>query len=91
MGIKFFTNDRFNILSCMQKRQIDLLGNQYDPLLQRQIAEIAGRAYKIVDSIMKSLRNNEYIVRQGTTRGRYFLTHKATPVFSTMRNGEYQK
>jgi hypothetical protein len=52
MGIGFFTNDRFKILSCIQQRQIDILGNQYDPLSQYQIVGITGTAYKIVNSIM---------------------------------------
>ena len=42
MNIDFFTNDRFKVLSCMQQRQVDILGNQYVPLSQRQIAEITG-------------------------------------------------
>lgn len=40
MNIDFFINDRFKVLSCMQQRQVDISGNQYVPLSQRQIAEI---------------------------------------------------
>jgi predicted transcriptional regulator len=91
MDIEFFTNDKFKILFCMQQRQIDILGNQYVLLSQRQIAAITGIAYKTVNSIMKALRDNEYIIRRGTTRGRYSLTNKALSILTTMQNGEDQK
>ncbi|MDR1091371.1 MAG: winged helix-turn-helix transcriptional regulator [Prevotella sp.] len=91
MDIEFFTNDRFKILSCMQQRQIDILGNQYVPLSQRQIAKITGIAYKTVNSIIKALCDNEYIIRQGTTRGQYSLTNKAISVLTTMQNGGAKK
>jgi DNA-binding IclR family transcriptional regulator len=91
MDIEFFTNYKFKILSCMQQRQIDISGNQYVLLSQRQIAEITGIAYKTVNSIMKTLRDNEYIIRRGTTRGRYSLTNKALSTLTTMQNGEDQK
>jgi predicted transcriptional regulator len=91
MNIEFFTNNRFKILSCMQQRQIDISGNQYVPLSQRQIAEITGIAYKTVNSVMKALRDNEYIIRRGTTRGQYSLTNKAISVFATMQTEESKK
>ena len=91
MDIDFFTNDRFKVLSCMQQRQIDISGNQYVPLSQRQIAEITGIAYKTVNSIMKALQDNGYVVRQGTTRGQYSLTKKAATVLSTMQKEEASK
>ncbi|MHB9291955.1 hypothetical protein Holit_01043 [Hollandina sp. SP2] len=85
MGIEFFTNDKFKILSCMQQRQIDISGNQYVLLSQRQIA------YKTVNNIMKALRDKEYIIRRGTTRVQYSLTNKALSILTTMQNGEDQK
>lgn len=91
MYIEFFTNDRFKILSCMQQRQIDISGIQCVPLSQRQIAEITGIAYKTVNNAMKALRDNGYVIRQGTTRGRYCLTNEAISVLATMQNGEDQK
>jgi biotin operon repressor len=91
MFIEFFTNDRFKIVSCMQERQIDILGTQCVPLSQRQIAKITGIAYKTVNNAMKALRDNGYIIRQGTTRGQYFLTNKALSALATMQNGEAQK
>ncbi|MDR1059350.1 MAG: helix-turn-helix domain-containing protein [Treponema sp.] len=75
----------------MQQRQIDISGNQCVPLSQRQIAEITGIAYKTVNSIMKALRDHEYIIRRGTTRGQYSLTNKAISVLITMQNGGAKK
>jgi biotin operon repressor len=75
----------------MQERQIDILGTQYVPLSQRQIAKITGIAYKTVNNAMKSLRDNGYVIRQGTTRGQYSLTNKALSALTTMQNGEAQK
>jgi predicted transcriptional regulator len=92
MGIEFFTNDRFKILSCtQQQRQIDILRNQYVLLSQRQIARITEIAYKTVNNIMKALRDNGYIIRRETTRERYSLTNKAISVLTTMQNEEVQK
>ena len=88
MGVEFFTNDRFKILSCMQQRQIDISGAQYVPLSQRQIAEITGIAYKTVNGVMKALRDNGYIIRQGTTRGQYSLTSKARSALAILQNEE---
>ena len=75
----------------MQQRQIDISGTQYVPLSQRQIAEITGIAYKTVNGIMKTLRDNEYIVRQGTTRGKYSLTEKAITALAAMPKGGIQE
>ena len=91
MDVNFFTNDRYKILACMQKRQIDISGVQYVPLSQRQIAEITGIAYKTVNGIMKTLRDNEYIIRQGTTRGKYSLTEKAITALAAMPKGGVQE
>ena len=91
VDINFFTNDRFKILSCMQQRQIDILGVQYVPLSQRQIAEITVIAYKTVNGVMKTLRENEYIIRQGTTRGKYSLTERAIDALATMQKGGAQE
>jgi predicted transcriptional regulator len=87
----FFTNNKFKILSCMQQRQIDISGTQCVPLSQRQIAGITGLAYKTVNTAMKALCANGYIIRRGTTRGQYSLTNKAISVLTTMQNGEAKK
>jgi CRP-like cAMP-binding protein len=88
MGVDFFTNDRYRVLDCMQKRQIDISGSLCVPLSQRQIAEMTGIAYKTVNDIMKLLKTNGYIIRQGTNRGQYFLTRKATETLSKMQSEE---
>lgn len=85
MDIGFFTNDKYKILACMQERQIEILGNQLVPLSQRQISDITGIAYKTVNSAMKALKNNGYIIHKGTTRGKYSLTDKATVILATMQ------
>jgi len=77
MSIDFFTNDRYKILNCMAERQIEVAGMIYAPLSQRQISEITGLAFKTVNTIIKELRDNGYIVYEGTTRGKYSLTAKA--------------
>jgi len=40
---------------------------------------------------MKSLQDNGYVTHEGSTRGRYSLTAKATDVLSTLQNVEAQK
>ena len=77
MIIEFFTNDRYKILNCMAERQIEVAGKIYAPLSQRQISEISGLSYTTVNTIIKELRDNDYIIYEGTTRGKYSLTAKA--------------
>jgi predicted transcriptional regulator len=88
---EFFTNNRFKILSCMQQRQIDISGTQWVPLSQRQRAGMTGIAYKPVNNALKALCADGYIIRRGTTRGKYSLTNKAISVLTTMQNGEAKK
>jgi hypothetical protein len=87
MSIEFVTNGSFKILSCMRQGQIDLSGKQYATLSQRQIAGITRIAYKTVNSIVKALSNNEYIIWCGTTKGRYSLVNKAIFVLATIKMG----
>ena len=91
MDIEFFTNDRYKILNCMAERQIEVAGNIYTPLSQRQISEITGLAFKTVNSIIKELRDNGYITYTGTTRGKYSLTEKAKNGLASMQNKEVKK
>ena len=88
MDINFFTNDRFKVLECMHERQIDISGKKYVPLSQREIAGITGIAYKTVNNVIKVLTINGYILREGTTRGKYSLTNKANDVLSTVKKEE---
>jgi Mn-dependent DtxR family transcriptional regulator len=70
----------------MQQRQIDVSGSQYVPLSQRQISDITGVAYKTVNNIIKELKDNGYIMYQGTTRGKYSLTDKARTELAKMQS-----
>jgi len=72
----------------MQQRQIDISGNHYVPLSQREISNITGIAYKTVNNIIKLLKNNGYILHNGKTRGKYSLTDKAENVFIEMQRKE---
>jgi biotin operon repressor len=91
MDMEFFANCKYKILSCMHQRQVDVAGENIVQLSQRQIAEITGIAYKTVNISMKALRDNGYVIRQGTTRGRYFLTNKALTALATIQKGDVQK
>ena len=86
MNIDFFTNDKYKILDCMQKRQIDIFGNRFVPLSQREISDITGIAYKTVNSSVKALKDHGYILHNGKTRGKYILTKKTESFFSEMQN-----
>lgn len=91
MDVEFFTNGKYKILTCMYQRQIDVAGKNIVQLSQRQISEITGIAYKTVNIAMKALRDNGYITRQGTTRGKYFLTSKALTTLDVTQKGAVQK
>lgn len=84
MSVDYFTNDRYKVLKCMYERQIEVAGNIYVPLSQRQISDITGLAYKTVNAIIKYLREDGYISFEGTTRGKYILTDKAKAVIIQM-------
>ena len=85
MDIEFFTNDKFKVLSCMAEYQIDIAGTVIIPISQRQISEITGLAFKTVNTIIKELRNKDYILYEGTTRGKYSLTEKARKVLVNIK------
>ena len=91
MDINFFTNDKYKVLECMRQRQIDISGTLCVPLSQREIADITGIAYKTVNKIVKTLKDNEYIHRQGTTRGKYSLTEKAITALAAIPKGGVQE
>jgi len=90
MSLDFFTNDRYKILSCMAERQIEVAGNVYAPLSQRQISEITGLAFKTVNAVIKELRDNGYVDYKGTTRGKYSLTDKAKKHLADLQKTEVQ-
>ena len=91
MDFQFFTNDRFKVLDCMYERQIDISGKKQVPLSQREIADITGIAYKTVNNTIKALTSNGYILREGTTRGKYALTNKADAVLLTIKKEGAQR
>ena len=91
MSLDFFTNDRYKILSCMAERQIEVAGKIYAPLSQRQISEITGLAFKTVNTVIKELRDNDYIIYEGKTRGKYSLTIKANIELAGMQGKEVKK
>ena len=90
MDVSFFTNDRYKILDCMVQRQIDVSGNLLVPLSQRQISDITGIAYKTVNSIIRELRTENYILYNGNTRGKYALTDKAKSILCQIQDGGKQ-
>lgn len=77
MGIDFFTNDRFKVLFCMAERQIEVKNKIFVPLSQQEISEVVGISKKTVNTIIKELKENGYIIQQSSTRGKYLLTEKA--------------
>lgn len=82
MSLDFFTNDRFKLLQCLFERQIEVGGKKYAPLSQEQISEIIGISKATVNSIIKELKKEKYIVQENKTRGKYILTDKAISVIS---------
>jgi predicted transcriptional regulator len=82
MGIDFFMNDRYKVLFCLSERQIDVNGKLFTPLSQEQISEIVGISKATVNTVIKDLKKEKYIVQQSKTRGKYILTDKAKLVLS---------
>lgn len=88
MGMEFFTNDRYKILSCMASCQIYVNGMKIVPLSQQQIASEVGLSKKKVNIIIAELKAEGYIHQQSQTRGKYILTSLAMNVLATIKETE---
>jgi biotin operon repressor len=84
MGIEFFTNNRYKILSFMASCQIHVNGNKIVPLSQQQIAVEVGLSKKKVNSIIAELKSAGYVCQQSPTRGKYVLTPYADNILATI-------
>lgn len=75
----------------MAKHQIEVNGKLIIPLSQQDIADIVQLSKKKVNLIIGELRDNEYILQQSPSRGKYILTEKAHNVVSQIHNEGIKK
>ncbi len=80
MSLEFFSNDRYKVLHCMAKRQIEVRGRKIVPLSQQDIADVACLSKKKVNYIISELKDNGYVLQMSPTRGKYSLTDKAIKI-----------
>ena len=86
MSLEFFSNDRYRVLQCMTERQIEVNGINIVPLSQQDIANMVQLSKKKVNSIIRELKENGYVLQQSPTRGKYFLTEKALNVVNQIQS-----
>lgn len=91
MGIDFFINERYKVLVCLYKRQIEVNGKIYAPLSQEEISQVVGVSKATVNNVLKELKNEKYIVQQNRTRGKYTLTDKAIRLINELQIEENEK
>jgi len=82
MSLEFFSNDRYKVLQCMFERQIEVRDKIIAPISQQDIADIVKLSKKKVNTIIRELKDNGYVLQQSSTRGKYLLTEKALQVVS---------
>lgn len=72
----FFMNDKYKVLVFMAKSQIIVGNSTVVKLSQQEIADNLGFTKSKVNSIIRELKENNYI-QQLSPRGKYILTEKA--------------
>lgn len=85
MNIEYFTNDKYRVLDCMEKRQISIQNNNVIKLSQQEISDILKLSKMKINRIVAELKTDGYIV-QNSPRGNYCLTDKAIALLNKMHS-----
>lgn len=90
MTMSYLGNDKYKILECLYKRQVQIGNDKIIKLSQEEIGKIVGLSKAKVNSIINELKNNNYL-KKDTPKGKYMLTDNANQELSKIINGEAAK
>ena len=90
MAMSYFGNDKYKILECLYKRQIQIGNDNVIKLSQDEISKIVNLSKVKVNTIINKLKNDNYLVKN-TPKGKYILTDNASRELNQIINGEQVK
>lgn len=90
LTMSYFGNDKYRVLECLYKRQVQIGNEKVSKLSQEEIGKIVGLSKTKVNSIINELKNNNYL-EKNTPKGKYVLTDNANVELKKIANGEAVK
>lgn len=86
MGLEFFANERFEILILLKENQVKIKDEEYVPLSQQEIADMAHFSKLKTNKILNELIDLEYVVPYMNKRGKYSLTERGNKLIDLFKN-----
>lgn len=88
MSLQYFANDRYSILKILKDNQIRIKDEEYVPLSQQEIADLAHFSKQKTNKILNGLIDEGYVGRFKSLRGKYTITDKGEKVILTIKKSE---
>ena len=70
----FFMNDRFIVLKILYENQVTIGENQFTPVTQEELANLAQFSKAKVNKLLNELMDCEYVIMFNGIKGRYQIT-----------------
>lgn len=86
MGLEFFANERFEILILLKENQVKIKDEEYVPLSQQEIADMAHFSKLKTNKILNELIDLKYVVPYMNKRGKYSLTERGNKLIDLFKN-----
>ena len=86
MGLEFFANERFEILILLKENEIKVKEDEYVPLSQQEIADMAHFSKLKTNKILNELIDLDYVVPYMNKRGKYALTERGNKLIELFKN-----
>jgi predicted transcriptional regulator len=86
MGLQFFANERFEILILLKENEIKVKEDEYVPLSQQEIADMAHFSKLKTNKILNELIDLDYVVPYMNKRGKYALTERGNKLIELFKN-----
>lgn len=86
MSLEYFANDRYSILCILKENQVKIKDEEYIPLSQQEIADIAHFSKQKAGKILNELMTEGYVGKFKSLRGKYIVTLKGEQVIEILSN-----
>ena len=70
----FFMDDRFIVLKILYENQVTIGENQFTPVTQEELANLAQFSKAKVNKLLNELMDGEYVIMFNGIKGRYQIT-----------------
>lgn len=88
MSLEYFANDRYSILSILKENQVKIKDDEYVPLSQQEIADIAHFSKQKTGKILNELIREGFVGKYKSLRGKYIVTTKGEEVVNVITNAD---